>query len=242
MEPEANCFAMSESSVSNLSGFPWVVASAEFCGIFIRQWPILGTTSIGRAIHFVFFVISLSFVLIPAFLLFLLLCCACFSLSAYLLFRLLLFLLLYFSASVPFYFCFFFLQSCIFAALLLPAPLLLCFLSLLSSSVCFALFSPVCILLCFYASHSYSFGTVGFFAFLYFLGFCLDASLHSACSVSMQCSSLYLLFWSPLAFYMYNQYHIQPKALHLRIVIANSALLRSTPTDTLQPFSVYLFQ
>ena len=124
MEPEANCFAMSESSVSNLSGFPWVVASAEFCGIFIRQWPILGTTSIGRAIHFVFFVISLSFVLIPAFLLFLLLCCACFSLSAYLLFRLLLFLLSTFLLLCLSISAFFF---CSHAFLLLYFFLLLCF-------------------------------------------------------------------------------------------------------------------
>ena len=57
-------------------------------------------------------------------------------------------LLFCFCASVPFYFyysTFYFLLSCVFAALL-PAPLLLCFLSLLP--LCFffsfALFSPVC--------------------------------------------------------------------------------------------------
>ena len=56
-----------------------------------------------------------------------------------------------FCASVPFYFyysIFSFLQSCVFAALL-PAPLLLCVLSLLPPCFCsssFALFSPVCIL------------------------------------------------------------------------------------------------
>jgi hypothetical protein len=54
---------------------------------------------------------------------------------------LLLVLLLCLSAST-------FLQSCVFAALLLPAPLLLCFLSLLSLcfSFSFTLFSSVCIL------------------------------------------------------------------------------------------------
>ena len=93
------------------------------------------------------------------FLLSLLLCFSWFS--AFLLFCFLLFLLLCFSASlfslllcfctsVPFYFyysTFSFLQSCLFAALL-PAPLLLSFLSLLS--LCFAfsfdLFCSVCIL------------------------------------------------------------------------------------------------
>ena len=55
-----------------------------------------------------------------------------------------------FCTSVPFYFyysTFSFLQSCVFAALL-PAPLLLCFLSLLSLCFSFsvALFSSVCIL------------------------------------------------------------------------------------------------
>ena len=92
----------------------------------------------------------------------LLLCFSCFSaFPASLLFCFLLFLLLCFSASlfslllcfctsVPFYFyylTFSFLQSCVFAALL-PAPLLLCFLSLLSLclSFSFALFCSVCIL------------------------------------------------------------------------------------------------
>ena len=100
---------------------------------------------------------SLLFLLL-CFLLSLLLCFSCFSafcfpcfsaFPASLLFCFLLFLLLCFSASlfslllcfctsVPFYFyysTFSFLQSCLFAALL-PAPLLLCFLSL--SSLCFS--------------------------------------------------------------------------------------------------------
>ena len=89
-------------------------------------------------------------------------CFPCFSaFPASLLFCFLLFLLLCFSASlfslllwlctsVPFYFyysTFSFLQSSVFAALL-PAPLLLCFLSLLSLcfSCSFALFCSVCIL------------------------------------------------------------------------------------------------
>ena len=89
-------------------------------------------------------------------------CFPCFSaFPASLLFCFLLFLLLCFSASlfspllcfctsVPFYFyysTFSFLQSCVFAAPL-PAPLLLCFLSLLSLcfSFSFALFCSVCIL------------------------------------------------------------------------------------------------
>ena len=85
------------------------------------------------------------FLWFSASLLTLLLCFSCFSaFPASLLFCFLLFLLLCFSASlfslllcfctsVPFYFyysTFSFLQSCVFAALL-PAPLLLCFLSLL---------------------------------------------------------------------------------------------------------------
>ena len=94
--------------------------------------------------------------LLFCFLLSLLLCFSCFSA-----FRLFAFLLLCFSASlfslllclctsVPFYFyysTFSFLQSCVFAALL-PAPLLLCFLSLLSLCFSFhsALFCSVCIL------------------------------------------------------------------------------------------------
>ena len=74
------------------------------------------------------------------FLLFLLLC---FSASLFS-------LLLWLCTSVPFYFyysTFSFLQSSVFAALL-PAPLLLCFLSLLSLcfSCSFALFCSVCIL------------------------------------------------------------------------------------------------
>ena len=78
----------------------------------------------------------------------------CFSaFPASLLFWFLFFLFLCFScfsASVPFYFyystCFFFGHVTVFAALL-PAPMLLCFLSLLSLcfSFSFALFSPVCI-------------------------------------------------------------------------------------------------
>ena len=93
---------------------------------------------------------------------FLLLCLHCFSaFPASLLFCFLLSLLLCFSCfsvfhaspllySAPFYFyysTFSFLQSCVFAALL-PAPFLLCFLSLLSLcfSFSFAVFSPVCIL------------------------------------------------------------------------------------------------
>ena len=86
----------------------------------------------------------------------LLLCFSCFS--AFLLFAFPAFLRFCFSVfsaspictSVPFYFyysTFPFLQSCVFAALL-PAPLLLCFLSLLSLcfSFSFALFCSVCIL------------------------------------------------------------------------------------------------
>ena len=89
-------------------------------------------------------------------------CFPCFSaFPASLLFCFLLFLLLCFSASlfslllcfctsVPFYFYYStvsFLQSCVFAALL-PAPLLLCFLSLLSLcfSCSFSLLCSVCIL------------------------------------------------------------------------------------------------
>ena len=86
----------------------------------------------------------------------LLLCFSCFSAFLLLLFLLFCFsaslfsLLLCFCTSVPFYFyysTFPFLQSCVFAALL-PAPLLLCFLSLLSLcfSFSFALFCSVCIL------------------------------------------------------------------------------------------------
>ena len=102
-----------------------------------------------------------------AFLLFLLLCFSAFCLPSFsafpasLLFCFLLFLLLCFSASlfslllcfcnsVPLHFyysTFFFLQSCVFAALL-PAPLLLSFLSLLflCFSFSFALFCSVCVL------------------------------------------------------------------------------------------------
>ena len=87
----------------------------------------------------------------PASVLFLL-----FNFSCLLLFLLLCFsaslfsLLLCFCTSVPFYFyysTFSFLQSCVFAALL-PAPLLLCFLFILSLcfSFSFALFCSVCIL------------------------------------------------------------------------------------------------
>ena len=87
----------------------------------------------------------------------LLLCFPCFSaFPASLLFCFLLFLLLCFSASlfslllcfctsVPFYFyysTFSFLQLCVFAALL-PAPLLLCFLSLLSLCFSFSLLYAV---------------------------------------------------------------------------------------------------
>ena len=82
---------------------------------------------------------------------FLLLCFSCFSASLLFLFLFFLFLCFScFSASVPFYFyystCFFFGHVTVFAALL-PAPMLLCFLSLLSLcfSFSFALFSPVCI-------------------------------------------------------------------------------------------------
>ena len=84
----------------------------------------------------------------PSSLLFLLLCfllflLLCFSASLFS-------LLLCFCTAVPFYFyysTFSFLQSCVFAALL-PAPLLLCFLSLpsLCFSCSFALFWSVCIL------------------------------------------------------------------------------------------------
>ena len=90
------------------------------------------------------------------FLLSLLLCFSCFP--AFLLFAFpasLLFcfsvfpasLLLYFAPFYFYYSTFSFLQSCVFDALL-PAPLLLCFLSLLSLcfSFSFALFCPVCIL------------------------------------------------------------------------------------------------
>ena len=96
---------------------------------------------------------SLLFCFLPS----LLLCFSCFS--AFLLFAFPASLLFCFSVfpaslrlyfSVPFYFyysTFSFLQSCVFAALL-PAPLLLCFLSLLSLcfSFSFALFCSVCIL------------------------------------------------------------------------------------------------
>ena len=89
-------------------------------------------------------------------LLFLLLCFSASLLFCFLLFLLLCFsaslcsLLLCFCTSVPFHFyysTFSFLQSCVFAALL-PAPLLLCFLSLqsLCFSFSFALFCSVCIL------------------------------------------------------------------------------------------------
>ena len=92
----------------------------------------------------------------PASLLFLFLCFSAFCFSCFLVFLFLCFsaslfsLLLCFCTSVPFYFyysTFSFLQSCVFAALL-PAPLLLCFLSLLSLcfSFSFALFCSVCIL------------------------------------------------------------------------------------------------
>ena len=82
---------------------------------------------------------SLLFLLL-CFLLFLLFLLFCFSIS----------LLLCSCTAVPFYFyysTFSFLQSCVFAALL-PAPLLLCFLSLpsLCFSFSFALFWSVCIL------------------------------------------------------------------------------------------------
>ena len=97
--------------------------------------------------------------LLFCFLLSLLLCFSCFS--AFLLFCFLLILLLFFSASLfslllcfctsgPFYFyysTFSFLQSCAFAALL-PAPLLLCFPSLLS--LCFSFSFALFILLCLY--------------------------------------------------------------------------------------------
>ena len=77
----------------------------------------------------------------PASLLFLLLCFSAFCFSLLLCFSASLFsLLLCFCISVPFYFyysTFSFLQSCVFAAPL-PAPLLLCFLSLLS--LCFSFF------------------------------------------------------------------------------------------------------
>ena len=96
------------------------------------------------------------------FLLFVLLCFSAFSSFAFLLFLLLFFqplcfsvfvCLSYISAFPLFCFCAFllllvFLQSRVFAALLLPAPLLLCFLYLLSLcfSASFALFFPACIL------------------------------------------------------------------------------------------------
>ena len=98
------------------------------------------------------FIASLLFLLLCfiASLLFLLICFSasllCFSASLFS-------LLLCFRASVPFYLCYFtfsFHQSCVFACLL-PAPLLLCFLSLLSlcfssSFASFFIFFPVCIL------------------------------------------------------------------------------------------------
>ena len=80
-------------------------------------------------------------------------------------FQFLLFLLLCFSAFVLLClststFLFF---SCVFAALLLPSPLLLCFLSLpsLCFSFSFALFSLVCVFLCFRACNSHSLGHLG---------------------------------------------------------------------------------
>ena len=133
---------------------------------FLTQWWCEGE---GRLDFWCFFLPGLllcfsCFCAFPASLPFLLLCVSAFSFSCFsafllvcfcavlfsasLLFLLLLFLIFFFSASVPFYFYFFFLQSlqsCVFAALL-PAPLLLCFLSLLP--LCFfcsfALSSPVC--------------------------------------------------------------------------------------------------
>ena len=88
--------------------------------------------------------------LLLCFLLSLLLCFSAFCFSCFFAFLLLFFLPLCFCTSVPFY-CYYstfsFLQSCVFAALL-PAPLLLCFLSLpsLCFSFSFALFCSVCIL------------------------------------------------------------------------------------------------
>ena len=84
-------------------------------------------------------------------------CCSCFSsVPASLLFCFSALPCFAFSASLLFCFCAFiqcfyfvlFLQSCVFAALLLPAALLLGFLSVpsLDFSFSFALFSPVCIL------------------------------------------------------------------------------------------------
>ena len=122
-----------------------------------------------RAIYFRnYFLIRFRFILDSYFLLFLLICFSAsplFDFLASLLFLLLSLLLLCFSAFcfscfsafLLFCFCdflillFLFLQSCVFAALLLPAPLrtlLLCFLSLpsLCFSFSFASFSPVCIL------------------------------------------------------------------------------------------------
>ena len=86
------------------------------------------------------------------FVLFLLCCFSAFLASLFFLFFR--FCFSCFSAFRFFCFCaflhllFLFLQSCVFAALLLPAPLLLCFLSLLSLcfSFSFTLFSSVCIL------------------------------------------------------------------------------------------------
>ena len=84
----------------------------------------------------------------PASLLFMLLCFTCFFSFLLLCFPCFsAFLLLWLLCLYFYYSTFSFLQSCVFAALL-PAPLLLCFLSLLP--LCFffsfALFSPVCIL------------------------------------------------------------------------------------------------
>ena len=133
-----------------------------FFGFLVLCFPVSLIFCFSASLLFCFYAfLLLCFSASLLFLLFLLLC-FCFScLSAFLLFCFLLFLLLCFSASlfslllcfctsVPFYFyysTFSFLQSCVFAAPL-PAPLLLCFLSLLSLcfSFSFALFCSVCIL------------------------------------------------------------------------------------------------
>ena len=128
----------------------WIVFFAAF---FLKWVPgsMLSCFSDFLLLLFCFSCFSASLLFaFPASLLFLLLCFSPFCFSCF--FAFLLLCSPCFSAFVllPFYFyysTFSFLQSCVFAALL-PVPLLLCFLSLLSLcfSFSFALFCSVCIL------------------------------------------------------------------------------------------------
>ena len=115
-----------------LFAFP---ASLLFCFFFFSAFLLFAFPA-SLLFCFSAFIASLLFLCFSAYFL-------CFSASLFS-------LLLCFRASVPFYFYYStvsFLRSCVFAALP-PAPLLLCFLSLLSLcfSFSFALFFPVCIL------------------------------------------------------------------------------------------------